>query len=142
MCNLDNFQKMKETNELILSLLIEELLKYGRKKRDILKDSSNTTVDINGERKLIKLSSDEQLKIDKIFTNIIQIALNDSNSHQACLLYINSFQDLLVSYPEFEKIEMSDGIRNIYETLSKKSDDSLQDIKLGLSNIKTILYKN
>lgn len=142
MCNLDNFQKMKETNELILSLLIEELLKYGRKKRDILKDSSNTTVDINEERKLIKLSSDEQLKIDKIFTNIIQIALNDSNSHQACLLYINSFQDLLVSYPEFEKIEMSDGIRNIYETLSKKSDDSLQDIKLGLSNIKTILYKN
>lgn len=142
MCNLDNFQKMKETNELILSLLIEELLKYGRKKRDILKDSSNTTVDINEERKLIKLSSDEQLKIDKIFTNIIQIALNDSNSHQTCLLYINSFQDLLVSYPEFEKIEMSDGIRSIYETLSKKSDDSLQDIKLGLSNIKTILYKN
>lgn len=141
MCTIDNFQKMKETNELILSLLIEQLLKYGREKSELLKDPSNSAVEINEDRNLIRLSSEEQLKMNKIFTNITQIALNTSDSKQACLQFIKSFQNILASYPKFEKIEMSDGLCNIYELLNKKNDEDLQDVKLGLSNIKTILYK-
>ena len=135
MCTIDNFQKMKETNELILSLLIEQLLKYGRK------DPSNSAVEINEDRNLIKFSSEEQIKMNEIFTNILQIALNTSDSKQVCLQFIKSFQNILASYPKFEKIEMSDGLCNIYELLNKKNDEDLQDVKLGLSNIKTILYK-
>ena len=141
MCTIDNFQKMKETNELILSLLIEQLLKYGREKSELLKDPSNSAVEINEDRNLIRLSSEEQLKMNKIFTNITQIALNTSDSKQACLQYIKSFQEILALYPKFEKVEMSDSLCNIYELLNKKNDEDLQDVKLGLSNIKTILYK-
>lgn len=141
MCTIDNFQKMKETNELILSLLIEQLLKYGREKSELLKDPSNSAVEINEDRNLIKFSSEEQIKMNEIFTNILQIALNTSDSKQVCLQFIKSFQNILASYPKFEKIEMSDGLCNIYELLNKKNDEDLQDVKLGLSNIKTILYK-
>ena len=34
MCSLENIQKMKETSDLILSLLIDQLVKYGKKKND------------------------------------------------------------------------------------------------------------
>ena len=72
MCTIDNFQKMKETNELILSLLIEQLLKYGREKSELLKDPSNSAVEINEDRNLIKFSSEEQIKMNEIFTNILR----------------------------------------------------------------------
>ena len=142
MCSIENFQKIKETSDLILSLLIEQLIKYGKKKDELLKDNSNNTLESHDDIQPVKLTSGEQLNLNKIFSNIIQIALNDPESQKACLQYIKSFQHILISYPEFEKIEMSDELRVIYENLNKRKDTVLQDIKLGLSDIKTILYKN
>lgn len=142
MCSLENIQKMKETSDLILSLLIDQLVKYGKKKNELLKDNSNNIKECHEAIQPMKLTSSEQLNLNKIFSNIIQIALNDLNSQKVCLQYIKSFQHILTSYPEFEKIEMSDELRIIYENLNKRTDFVLQDIKLGLSDIKTLLYKN
>lgn len=142
MCSLENIQKMKETSDLILSLLIDQLVKYGKKKNELLKDNSNNIMECHEAIQPMKLTSSEQLNLNKIFSNIIQIALNDLNSQKVCLQYIKSFQHILTSYPEFEKIEMSDELRIIYENLNKRTDFALQDIKLGLSDIKTLLYKN
>lgn len=142
MCSLDNFQKMKETNDLILTLLIDQLVKYGKKKDELLKDNSNYVSESHEDISPVKFTSSEQLNLNKIFTNIIQIAVSDLDSHKACQQYIKSFQHILTSYPDFEKIEMSDELRVIYDNLNKRTDSVLQDIKLGLSDIKTLLYKN
>lgn len=142
MCSLENFQRIKETNDLILSLLIDQLIKYGKKTDELLKDNSKNVLKSHEDIQPVKLTSSEQLNLNKIFSNIIQIALNEPESTKACLQYIKSFQHILISYPEFEKIDMSDELRVIYENLNKRTDTVLQDIKLGLSDIKTILYKN
>lgn len=143
MCTVSNLQKMADTNKMIMSLVIEQLINFGQEKEKVLLRNSSESVSDTEEVRVIELSKDKQSKFNDIFVNLIQLASgDDEDSIRACTHYISSFKDILISYPPFEKIEMTDGIKKLYDVFCSDSDAcEHQDLMLGISEIKNLLYK-
>ena len=142
MCTFDNLQKIAETNEIVLGLLIEQLIKYGQEKKELLKSFvANNDRNVLEER-AIELSLDESTKLNKVFSNIIQLLLTgEADCQRASMQYLSSLKEILTSYPKFNRIKMSDALEKMYiELCNKKNNGALQDIVLALSEVKTLLY--
>ena len=142
MCTFDNLQKIAETNEIVLGLMIDQLIKYGQEKNEQLK-SITTNNDGNIDERVIELTPDESTKLNKVFSNIVQLLLTgDSDCRKAGIQYLSSLKEILTSYPKFNHIKMSDALGKLYGELCNKKDNGvLQDIVLALSEVKTLLYK-
>ena len=126
-----------------MTLVIEQLIKFGQEQERVLKETISSPDEGNEKRMLLVFSSKDQVTFNIIFANLILLASSDDDdSKSACSHFISSFKEILISYPPFEKIEMTDAIKKIYEDYCNTSAiDKHQEFMLGISEIKNLLYK-
>ena len=147
MCTLNSLYMIQETNELVLSLMMEQLVRQGQKSKELLGKISVLT-NLNSEEDdsiPIELKAEEIEKLNKIFLNIISLLdFEDKDCINACKQYVKTFKSLLNSYPRFRKLEFSEIPRTKYKKIKEKftNNNSYQDILIELEDIKNLLYKN
>lgn len=138
---------MCETNELVLSMMVSQLVKHGQESKKLLKRIAELSDAEEDSESSIQMtfSADEIEKLNKIVLNILSLLKSkDQDCYDACKQYLTSLNSLLQSYPTFAKINMPDVIKNTLkeykETLFDDSEDN-KDILLSLESVQNILYK-
>lgn len=146
MCTVTNLSKMFETNELVLSMMIDQLEKYGQRSAELLKriDELTGSSESTQDSEPMSFSDIESDKLNKIFVNIITLLnTGDADCVEASKQYIKSFKSLLQSYPRFKKLEMYDTVKDIYQEFRSSHEGSeYVHVLLDIDTIKNLLYMN
>lgn len=145
MCTVSNLSKMFETNELVLSMMIEQLEKYGQSSAELLKrinELAGSTESIQ-DSGLMSFSDLESEKLNKIFINILTLLYTrDKDCEEACKQYIKSFKSLLQAYPKFKKLDMYDAVKDVYQKFRSLEGQKDVQVLLDVDTIKNLLYNN
>lgn len=138
---------MCETNELVLSMMVSQLVKHGHETKKLLKriaELSDSEEDSDSSVQM-SFSAEETEKLNKIVLNILSLLNSrDQDCLDACKQYLTSLKSLLQSYPAFSKINMPDVIKSSLQDYQDSSlDESVdnKDILLSLESVQNILYK-
>lgn len=138
---------MCETNELVLSMMVSQLVKHGQESKKLLKritELSDTDEDSESSIQMT-FSAEETEKLNKIVLNVLSLLMSkDEDCLDASRQYLTSLKSLLLSYPAFAKINMPDVIKDsLQEYKATSFDDSAdnKDILLSLESVQNILYK-
>ncbi|MBQ0088011.1 MAG: hypothetical protein KBT27_01590 [Prevotellaceae bacterium] len=142
MCEIDFLSRMLETNELLLSLTVEQLVKVGQENSELLRKA--LIIDNNDEQAMqsdFLLSNEQKGKLNIIFRNIIILSNSiDADYKNATLQFARTIKSFLLNFPTFQKIEMPDDIKAKYEDFTLKTgNDSEQG--LLIRDIRNLLYK-
>ncbi len=148
MCSVNNLELMAETNSLILSLIIEHLVKDGKKNEEILRKISSgqnqDSTEMISPSTEMTFTQEEVNRLNKIFNNTLLLALsNDVDCHKSCIRYMRLLKEFLISCPRYKKLNLLDPLKGLYDKLKEFADEACdrQELLLSISETKEMLYQ-
>ncbi len=148
MCSVNNLELMAETNSLILSLIIDHLVKYGKKNEEFLRkissDQGQDSAEMVSSDDEISFTQEEADRLNKIFNNTLVLALSDdADCYKSCVRYVTLLKEFLTSCPRYNKLILLDPLKNLYEKLKESAGEVYvgQELLLSISEVKEMLYQ-
>ena len=146
MTSIEQLEKMAETNSILLSLLLNNMIAFGEETEKSLQLMSGDSLP---DSKSCIIPQENIGQLNKVFQNIVQLAAaaDDEDCVHACKNYVDILNQVLDAYPaNFERIDMPDGIRGLYEKLNPDEvkgqiSQEEKDIIISIQNTKSRLYK-
>lgn len=138
MSEANQLQLMVETHNVLVSLLIEYLLKYGQSMKKAMNTLPDTQVredSIGGGE--IELPIETRRKIDEATLNILHLI---STEDEECLKSVNSYikmlKEIAAALPKHRREEMPEGTRRVFDSLWEKgfANPSADDTMTKFSN--------
>lgn len=142
MKDMAQLQLMVDTNNLLLSLMLDSLVHLGQNTERVLKLVEETTVDTERPKKE-PLQEDVRFRIEKVIFNILTlIASNDEDGMKAGDNYTVTLRDVLKNYEPIEKSPMPEGIKKYYTKIWDNFPFSQSDAKVNVdfTNVIHMLY--
>lgn len=113
---------MVETHNILVSLLIENLVKYGQYMKEAMNTLPDTQVKEDSIGREIELSTETRRKIDEVTLNMLHLI---STKDEECLKSVNSYikmlKEIATTFPKHKREEMPEGTRRIFDSLWEKS---------------------
>lgn len=142
MCEIDFLSRILETNRLILSLTLDQLVKTGQENSELLKKAFVVyNSDEQAMQPCIFLSNEQKEKFNTIFRNIIILSDSiDADCKKAALQFAKTVKTILVNFSTFQKIEMPDDVKSRYEGIIAKTG-SESELEILIIDIRNLLYE-
>lgn len=146
MIDISQLQRMVETNNTLLGLMLENMIHIGKEKEKVLKSFPDVAESINKDKDANpqKLSQETEQKLHKVILNIIYLAsTEDEECLKSCQNYADTLKELLLSYQPLQKIDMPEGTKILYQQLWEKKPKTqlIQDVYVNIANVIFLLYK-
>lgn len=141
MKSFDLIKIMLETNNDLLSLIVNNLISIGETKGNELK-----TLPVSGSlSELIPpfISLEDREKIDKIVVNILTlIGSGDEDCIDSIKGYNQTLNNIIKSYPLYQKVELPEGTKRLLDTIWERlsSDSIWSSIIISFTNTLHLIY--
>mgnify|MGYP003295110442 CR=1 FL=1 len=142
MCEIDFLSRIIETNGLILSLTLDQLVKTGQENSELLRRAFDVyNSDEQAMQSSIFLSYEQKERFNTIFRNIIILSNSiNADCQKAAFRFAKTVKTVLVSFTTFQKIKMPDDVKSKYEDIIAKAD-SESELEILLIDIRNLLYE-
>lgn len=140
MKSYDLIKIMLETNNDLLSLIVNNLTSIGETKGNELK-----TLPVSGSlyELMPPITLEVREKIDKIVVNILTlIGFGDEDCIDSIKVYDQTLNNIIKSYPLYQKVELPEGTKRLLDTIWERlsGDSTWSSIIISFTNTLHLIY--